>query len=337
MHQKALGKTSLLKTHWVWCLLVFFLSLHSFACVNSSTARKETEVKLPPKGVRLKPSLHRGNERLSLGVEPLEEHTPNWINPEMKKQLANARKDFDKTFSVSGFGPFIIISNIKPSRLEEVKESIIRSSYNAFYKDFCSVSPTYITTIYLFKNQADYAFYSRKLFQETPNTPYGYYRSDDRAMLINLSTGTGTLVHEMVHAILDADFPDAPTWFNEGFASLFEQSRIEEGSILGLNNWRYPILKKAIDANSMSLGKLFATSEQEFYDDQDGYNYAKARYLCYYLQKHGLLVTFYKRFKQQQSIDPSGIKTLTEVVKKDLSLFEKEWTEWAKTLETTDN
>ncbi len=337
MYQTQLRKNSLLKTSWVWCLLIL-ISLQSFGCVNSPNSRKETEIKLPPKGVRLKPSLHRGNQRLSLAVEPLEEHTPNWVNPDMKKQLSSAHKNFDKTFSVTGFGPFIIVSNIKPSRLEEVKESIIRASYNAFYKDFCSVSPTYITTVYLFKNQADYSFYSRKLFQEIPNTPYGYYRSSDRAMLINLSTGTGTLVHEVVHAILDADFPDAPTWFNEGFASLFEQSRIEEGSILGLNNWRYPILKKAISTNSVvSLEKLFSKTEQQFYDDQDGYNYAEARYLCYYLQQHGLLVTFYKRFKQQQAIDPSGVKTLTEIVKKDLNSFEKEWVEWAKTLESTDN
>ncbi|MBI4853913.1 MAG: hypothetical protein HY819_19120 [Acidobacteria bacterium] len=337
MHQTKIGKKSLLKTSWVWCLLIL-ISFQSFACVNSSNARKETEVKLPPKGVRLKPSLNRGHQRLSLAVEPLEDHTPNWVNPDMKKQLVNAHRDFDKTFSVTGFGPFIIISNIKTSRLEEVKESIIRASYNAFYKDFFSVSPTYITTVYLFKNQADYSFYSRKLFQESPNTPYGYYRSSDRAMLINLSTGTGTLVHEMVHAIIDADFPSAPTWFNEGFASLFEQSRIDEGSIVGLNNWRYPILKKAIDTNSfVKLEKLLTTTEEQFYDDQEGYNYAQARYLCYYLQQHGLLTTFYKRFKQQQTNDPSGIKTLTEVVKKDLNSFEKDWIEWAKTLDTSDN
>lgn len=337
MCQTQLGKKSLLKTSWVWCLFVF-LSFNSFACVNSSNARKETEIKLPPKGVRLKPSLQKGNTKLSLGVQPLEEHTPNWVNPDMKKQLTSAHKDLDKTFSVDGFGPFIIVSNIKISRLEEVKESIIRASYNAFYKDFFSVSPSYITTIYLFKNQADYSFYSRKLFQETPTTPYGYYRSSDRAMLINLSTGTGTLVHEMVHSIIDADFPDAPTWFNEGLASLFEQSRIDEGSIVGLNNWRYPILKKAIETHSVvKLEKLLTTTEEQFYDDQEGYNYAEARYLCYYLQEKGLLTIFYKRFKQQYKTDPNGVKTLAEVVKKDLDSFEKEWVEWAKTLENKDN
>lgn len=337
MHQTKLGKLIFLPTCWVWCLFIV-IAFNSLSCVNSSkTARTEVETKLPPNAVRLKPSLHKPNERLSLTVEPLDAHTPNWINPDMKKQLQEARKDLGKNFSVDGFGPFIIVSNIKASRLEEVKESIIRASYNAFYKDFCSISPTYITTVYLFKNQADYNFYSNKLFQEMPNTPYGYYRSSDRAMLINLSTGTGTLVHEMVHAIIDSDFPNAPTWFNEGFASLFEQSRIEEGSIVGLTNWRYPIFKKAIDNNAVvSLNKLFTLSEKDFYDDPEGYNYAESRYLCYYLQKKGLLTNFYKRFKQQQANDPTGSKTLVEIMKKDIDSIQKDWLEWAKNIDPNE-
>ena len=32
------------------------------------------------------------------------------------------------------------------------------------------------------------------------------------------------LVHEMVHPFMDADFPACPAWFNEGLASLYEQS-----------------------------------------------------------------------------------------------------------------
>lgn len=330
MHQTSIKKTFFFS--WRWCLIAIIV-FNCFACANPNN-RKETEVKLPPKAVRLKPSLQRPNQRLSLAVEPLEAHTPNWVNPDMKKQLSDAHKELGKGFIVDGFGPFIIVSNIKPSRLQEVKENIIRSSYNSFYRDFCSISPVYLTTIYIFKNQSDYNFYSRKLFDEDPTTPYGYYRSAERAILINFSTGSGTLVHEMVHSILDADFPGVSTWFNEGFASLYEQSRIEEGSIVGLNNWRYAILKKAIDSNStVSLRTLLSKTEAEFYDDPNGYNYAQARYLCYYLQKHDLLKPFYQRFKQQQTLDPNGIKTLEEIVKKDLESFEKEWLEWAKTIE----
>jgi hypothetical protein len=214
-----------------------------------------------------------------------------------------------------------------------IKSGTIRACYNAFYKDYFKETPQFITTIYLFRNHEDYARYSRKLFDEKPSTPYGYYRSQERVMLMNISTGTGTLVHEMAHALLEADFPAVPTWFNEGFASLFEQCKLDGGSIRGLTNWRYPILKQAIDTNEViKLRHLLETTNEQFYDDKDGYNYAEARYLCYYLQEKGLLKIFYQRFKEKYKEDPQGIKTLEEVLKKDLDTIEKEWVVWARDL-----
>src|SRR5262249_5624863 len=164
-------------------------------------------------------------------------------------------------------------------------------------------------------------------------TPYGYYRSADRILMINVSTGEGTIVHEMAHALIDTDFPEVPTWFNEGFASLFEQNRIDEGSIAGMTNWRYPILKRAIDSNSIvKLSRLVNTTNDEFYDDNDGYNYAEARYLCYYLQEQDMLKTFYARFKKRFYEDPTGLKTLEEVMQKDIDSIENDWLQWARAL-----
>jgi hypothetical protein len=234
---------------------------------------------------------------------------------------------------VEGYGPFIIASNVSRLYLDEIEEQTIRESYNAFYKDFFRERPRKIVTLFLFKNQQDYLYYSRKLFNERPTTPYGFYRSAERVILINLSTGPGTIVHEMAHALVDIDFPDVPTWFNEGFAALFEQNRIEAGSICGLTNWRYPILKRAIDTNSVvKLSQLINTTNDEFYDDKEGYNYAEARYFCYYLQDKGLLQAFYTRFKQSYASDPSGLKTLEEILQKDIDSIEKEWLQWARAM-----
>jgi len=47
----------------------------------------------------------------------------------------------------------------------------------------------------------------------------------------HVSLGAGTLVHEMVHAFMAANFPAAPIWFNEGLASLFEQPTEVNGHI----------------------------------------------------------------------------------------------------------
>ncbi|MEW6732012.1 MAG: hypothetical protein AB1489_11860 [Acidobacteriota bacterium] len=322
-----------MKQFWRHLLLGTLCTLIAFgvaACVNSKPkggGRSETEVELPIRPVKRKPALK--------GVDPpldtFDQHTFDW--KALKDDLEEVSRQFDRSFFVETYGPFIIASNLGRTRLDEIKEQTIRTSYNAFYKDFFHERPRRVIKIYLFKDRINYQRYSKKLFNELPNTPYGYYRSAERVMLMNIATGTGTLVHELVHALIDTDFPTVPTWFNEGFASLFEYSRIEAGSISGMSNWRYPIFKRAIDTNSVvKLRQLVETTNDEFYNDRDGYNYAEARYLCFYLQDKGLLKAFYQRFKQTHRDDPSGRRTLEEILKKDIDEIEREWLQWANGL-----
>ena len=77
---------------------------------------------------------------------------------------------------------------------------------------------------------------------------YGYYKPQQRTLVMNISTGGGTLVHELTHALIDFDFPLVPDWFNEGLASLHEACHIlpDESRIEGLTNWRLPGLQQAV-------------------------------------------------------------------------------------------
>ena len=71
--------------------------------------------------------------------------------------------------------------------------------------------------------QPPYRRLAKKWFDEDDVPHFGFCRRDG-TMLMNISTGGGTLVHELVHALIRPDFPNVPTWFNEGLASLYEQS-----------------------------------------------------------------------------------------------------------------
>ena len=51
--------------------------------------------------------------------------------------------------------------------------------------------------------------------------------------MMNIGTGGGTLVHEIVHPFVAANFPHCPPWFNEGLGSLYEQCGEEDGRIHG--------------------------------------------------------------------------------------------------------
>jgi hypothetical protein len=150
---------------------------------------------------------------------------------------------------------------------------------------------------------------------------------------MNISTGTGTLVHELTHALVRYDFPDIPAWFNEGLGSLYERCSLNNGIILGYVNWRLPALQDAISDNSYTnLNTLINTTEDEFYGSKSGFYYAQARYLCLYLQEKGLLRKFYKLFRDSYSEDNTGKIFLEQATGYSLTVLDSDFTKWAMTL-----
>src|SRR5688500_12493420 len=144
---------------------------------------------------------------------------------------------------------------------------------------------------------------------------------------MDISTGGGTLVHEIVHPFIEANFPECPPWFNEGLGSLYEQSAEQDGHIRGLTNWRLAGLKNAIRAGRVpSFRDLMAADVDAFYNDDRGTNYAQSRYLLYYLQEKKLLVRYYREFYSKRADDPTGYETLKRVLgEADMDAFKGRW------------
>ncbi|MCH7728449.1 MAG: DUF1570 domain-containing protein [Planctomycetes bacterium] len=151
---------------------------------------------------------------------------------------------------------------------------------------------------------------------------------------MNINTGGGTLVHELVHPYMAANFDECPSWFNEGLASLYEQCQDNNGHIWGLTNWRLRGLQGAIDDERVpSFKTLCSTTTFQFYKKDPGTNYSQARYLCYYLQQKGLLVKYYHDFVRSAKDDPTGYETLKKVLgEEDMDAFKKKWEEYVKNL-----
>ncbi len=184
--------------------------------------------------------------------------------------------------------------------------------------------------VWLFADDASYRAGAWSLFQDVPDTPYGYASEDDHALVMNIATGGGTLVHEMVHPFMSANFPDAPAWFNEGLASLYEQVGVEDGRIVGYVNWRLPGLQEAIVNGSLpDFSHFMAQDTPTFYASERGDNYAQARYLCLWLQERGLLRSFYQMFHANVASDPTGEASLRAVLRtEDLPAFQEQWQGW---------
>lgn len=226
--------------------------------------------------------------------------------------------------------PFVVIGDESPQQVRARAKRTIAWAVNLLKADFFEHDPEHIIDIWLFKDKQSYEQHVEQLFGSRPNTPYGYYSSRRRALVMNISTGGGTLVHEIVHPFIERNFPQCPAWFNEGLASLYEQSAEREGRICGLTNWRLRGLQRAIQGEMVpSFQTLCGTSTNEFYRENAGVHYAQARYLCYYLQEKGLLRDFYRQFCENVDADPTGFATLQSVLDRtDMDAFQEEWEEF---------
>ncbi len=251
--------------------------------------------------------------------------------PDYEGHVAELRKRLPSDeFQIVIQEPFVVISDEPPDSLRRRCKSTIEWAVTRLKQQYFEKDPERIIDVWLFKDRDSYEKHVESLFGRKPHTPYGYYSRSDRALVMNISTGGGTLVHEIVHPFIESNFPDCPAWFNEGLASLYEQCRDRDGLIWGNTNWRLRGLQEAIRRDSLPPFKtLCETSTREFYQEDPGTNYSQARYLCYYLQQHGLLDDFYRRFRDQVGTDPTGYETLKSVLgADDMDDFQSHWQEF---------
>jgi hypothetical protein len=243
--------------------------------------------------------------------------------------MALKRKIPAEGFTVVITPPFVVIGDDPPQEVRRRAKDTVKWAVDKLKEAYFAKDPDDILDIWLFKDKESYELHCKSIFHKAPDTPYGYFSHADRALVMNIATGGGTLVHEIVHPFVAANFPECPAWLNEGLGSLYEQSGEEDGRIHGYTNWRLGGLQEAIRKKRVPAFKaLCSTTTEEFYQKDKGTNYAQARYLCYYLQQHELLQKFYRRFHAECKTDPTGYNTLKTVLgrtEQEMAAFQQEW------------
>lgn len=261
----------------------------------------------------------------SSGAEPTKD--------ELETRAGQLRDKLDKDgFTVVVEAPFVVVGDEGAAMVKKHATGFLRNNIQLMEKDFFPSRPDKLIEIWLFKNEKSYRAGAKKYFGDTPDTPFGYYSPDHAAMIMN-ADGMGTLSHELVHPYIEKNFPNAPSWFNEGLASLYEYPGEKNGHIIGHVNWRLPNLKKELKAKTLPpLSTLLKTSRDEFYNaEYDAY--AMARYVMYYLQEKGKLRDFYQKFHDDKK-DPTGKAALEAVLGEDLDTFDGKWRTWVAALQS---
>ena len=252
-------------------------------------------------------------------------------NAAFAEHLGRLGAKVPRGFTVIVQPPFVVLGDESPEQVRSRATHTVKWAVSRLKQDYFRRDPEDIIDIWLFRDGVSYTNYARLLFNDSPTTPFGYYSAQHHALIMNIATGGGTLVHEIVHPFMRANFAACPPWFNEGLASLYEHSGEKNGHIEGRLNWRLKGLEEAIkNGRTVSFQRLAAMNEGEFYGGVNGAGYsqyyAQARYLCYYLQERGLLVKFYHEFVAHASRDPSGFATLKRVLgEDDMDAFKKRW------------
>jgi len=255
------------------------------------------------------------------------------ISFDYDSRISELKKLLSDEFIFKSLSCFVISSNMSETETQRIIDNTITSAEECFYNNYFEKKPDELITIFLFKDDKSYRYWAKKLYGDTDLSRFGYYKPSKKTMLMNISTGGGTLVHEMTHAFVRYDFPDIPSWFNEGLGSLYERCSMNNKEILGHTNWRLPELKDAIKNNLYnSLDWLVSTNDEEFYGYESSLNYSQARYLCQYLQQKNLLKKFYKAFRDNYDKDKTGKTFLEEVTKMKLADLDYVYVEWVKTL-----
>src|SRR5437879_6136842 len=100
-------------------------------------------------------------------------------------------------------GPFVVAGNDSAAVLAR-RAQTVSWAVGHFEKELFDHRPAKILDIYLFNDAPSYEHGVEVLTGEAPTTPYGFYSSTHQGLFMNIATGGGTLVHEIVHPYVEA-------------------------------------------------------------------------------------------------------------------------------------
>lgn len=260
--------------------------------------------------------------------------SPSAVRPgpgSIPKTLADLRQMTGDEYLCVQRGNFLVAGNLDLADYEYLVDGVLDYCANALAKAYFDKGRIFDKTVnlFVFRDYDSYEDGLRRFIGMDPVSPYGHYGHSQKYIVINYETGPGSMVHELTHALMSEDFPEAPIWLGEGMASLYEHCRAEGDILKGDDNWRLPELQDALRRNAAApLPVLLGMSPTAFRSHNESLNYAQARYFCKYLEELGLLPGVYKTFRDNHALDPTGTRFVVGAFGQPLDVIELAWKRW---------
>ena len=218
---------------------------------------------------------------------------------------------------------FLVAGYEDETRLERHYERGIKDFYRYFKKQYFPHDPKRPIVAIIAPSPEPLIKATEQLYPDVKIPKYapflGYYNpADNLIMATGGDTGYGTLLHELIHALMASDFPEAPLWLNEGLGSLYERTRWTHDRLEPLPNWRMDVLK---EDRVGSLGEIASLAERPDVHLQE---IAKIRLLFLFLDQKRLIVDLYSWAKENP-----GKSSLSEPLSK-FQLTESSWQEFIR-------
>ena len=204
---------------------------------------------------------------------------------------ALARQFRDRNFALLRRPPFVFISDEAEDdlrvRIERTVPWIAEGLRIAYFRR----SPRATIDVWMFTDRGCYEWCMKTLLPAWPvRQGGGRFIPAWNAVVADISDGNGVLVHEIVHALVHANFRRCPVWLNEGLASLYNRCNREDGEVRGHLDGSLSRVQTAIAMRrTVPFKRLCALPYAHFHPEIDPHgedrNYLQSRYLCYYLQE----------------------------------------------------
>jgi len=224
--------------------------------------------------------------------------------------------------------------------------ALVERALRPLFRGRFSRRPDAAITVLLFASKRSYDDYVALHYGPLGANKYGVYHPATREIVADESEGpelVPTVTHEIVHPIIEADFPHAPLWFNEAVASVFEAPEFPpDGGIRGTKrNWRHPQLTATLRSKSgrekVHLGALFGMGGVKFlaWSPDAGVDLgenllhcAMARAFAVWLDEQGKLWPFYQAWRDGFAADPTGRKAFLSVMGVTPEAADAAWLAW---------